>query len=272
MTGLLSTFLAVILFSSPLFAERGSVPVIGAPDDTMLPEPVVSSPSTNRGSNLPPMGQIVYKRKGGLTECPQMTEYVVVRANPKRVYEVCIDQYEYPNQKGQMPLTQVTWYRAQQLCEARGKYLCADREWLEACMGINNWDYGYYNVYDPEKCNVSSDSIRKSGDSPNCKTHHYEVYDLIGNVREWTSGGGVGASGGNYKNGRGARCTRWDALSLKEDYKDVGFRCCVKVFTGRYGRVNPAMLGTGQQKGIAIDTLGEEPPPAGTPASPLIIQ
>jgi len=177
-----------------------------------------------------------------ITKCPEDMEYIIMDYNPKVVYEVCIDRYEYPNQVGQMPMTGMTWYKAKELCDGKGKYLCWDKEWTKACVGLNNWDFGYYNVYDSAKCNVKSDGIKKIGDNPDCKTKNYDVYDMVGNAREWTRGGGIGASGGSYKDGRAARCSKWDALTLKRGFDDVGFRCCERVFTGRYGKVSKEVL------------------------------
>ncbi|MFH0919053.1 MAG: SUMF1/EgtB/PvdO family nonheme iron enzyme [Fibrobacterota bacterium] len=234
----------------------------------------VVAPATSEvpaDSETGPFVPLPSKLTGNLKECPQDMEYIIVDYNPKRIYEICIDRYEYPNQKGLFPRTGITWYQAKQLCNKQGKYLCSDRQWLEACQGMNNWDFGYYNVFDAEKCNVQSEAAHKSGDHPECKTRNYEVFDLIGNVREWTAGGGVGASGGTFKNGRGARCSRWDPLSLKQGYDDVGFRCCVKVNTGRYGKVSMDMLKNKGDVAPAADSLGtdlpETPPTQGAPVS-----
>ncbi|OGJ85648.1 MAG: hypothetical protein A2268_16740 [Candidatus Raymondbacteria bacterium RifOxyA12_full_50_37] len=203
--------------------------------------------------------------KGMLKECPPDMEYVIVDYNPKHIYEVCIDRYEYPNQKGRFPLVNVSWYKAKSTCAALGKYLCWDSEWKEACTGLNNWDYSYYNVYDEAKCNVSLKTYRKSGDNPGCKTHNYEVFDLIGNVREWTGGGGIGAFGGSFNDGKSARCSKWDGLSIKKRYKDVGFRCCAKVNTGRYGKVKKEVFQ--QKQGGAPDT-SVSPAPNGQQSAP----
>jgi formylglycine-generating enzyme required for sulfatase activity len=187
----------------------------------------------------------VVKKKitGVLKKCPEDMQYVIVDYNPRRVYEVCIDRYEYPNKVGERPMVDVSWYGAKKRCKEQGKYLCWDKEWIEACMGLDNWDFSYYNVYDPEKCNVNGETFDRIGDNKECKTHHYEVYDLVGNVREWVGGGGIGVVGGSYKHGRGARCSRWDQMSVKRTYQDVGFRCCARVNTGRYSKVKKGKAG-----------------------------
>ncbi|MBL8025580.1 MAG: SUMF1/EgtB/PvdO family nonheme iron enzyme [Fibrobacteres bacterium] len=175
-------------------------------------------------------------RAGVLTECPEDMEYIISRQK-RKVREFCIDRYEYPNKKGERPMADITWYKADQLCEKAGKRLCADWEWEDACAGLNKWDYAYHNVYDETKCNEHGEEVAKSGDFPDCMTKNYLLWDMVGNLQEWTSGGGVGASGGTYKNKKSARCSKWDALSLKEKNDKTGFRCCVSVNTGRFGKV-----------------------------------
>jgi len=194
-----------------------------------------------------------------LKECPPEMQYIVVNFNPKKVYEICIDRYEYPNIKGEMPKVDVTWYMAHKLCEEQGKFLCWEKEWIMACLGPSNYDFSYYNVYDQQRCNVQSEAILPSGAKPQCKTNGYDVYDMVGNAREWMGDGGIGAVGGSYKDGRSARCSRWDFLAIQKTYPDVGFRCCAKVFTGRYGKVPDELLKAG-------------PAPVQKPAAPAPVQ
>ncbi|OGS33545.1 MAG: hypothetical protein A2293_09025 [Elusimicrobia bacterium RIFOXYB2_FULL_49_7] len=227
-------FATVLSFTTALFSQDDTASIT-------LPESKGASLSMQESLSSAPLPQpkVPFKRIiGVLKECPSDMEYIVVDYNPKNVYEICIDRYEYPNQKGEFAMTNVSWYKAKTLCDNQGKYLCWNKEWLEACLGLNNYDFSYYNVFDEERCNVQGNTLVRSGDKPKCKTDGYEVFDLVGNVREWNGDGAIGAAGGTYQNGRGARCSRWDELTLKSGYPDVGFRCCAKVNTGRYGKVD----------------------------------
>lgn len=268
--------LAVLTAVCPLLA---GAPVLGEADTAgsagdLIPaagsvEPAPTSSGAPVAEPLPgETPRITAKKKkifGVLKECPPDMQYIVVDFNPKNVYEICIDRYEYPNIKDAMPASNVTWYMANKLCKNQGKQLCWDKEWMDACLGLNNWDFSYYNVFDQERCNVQSDSAVKSGSKTQCKTGGYEVYDLVGNLREWTGGGGIGAMGGSFKNGRSARCSRWDELSLQKSYPDVGFRCCAKVNTGRYGKVSKEKLKAGA---VAPAAAPVEPAPPATPRTP----
>ena len=47
----------------------------------------------------------------------------------------CIDEYEYPNRKGEHPPWMVSWFDAQATCQSKGKRLCGEGEWVMACEG-----------------------------------------------------------------------------------------------------------------------------------------
>jgi formylglycine-generating enzyme required for sulfatase activity len=47
----------------------------------------------------------------------------------------CIDRYEAPNIRGELPYALMTAYDGEAWCSARGKRLCTQDEWLRACEG-----------------------------------------------------------------------------------------------------------------------------------------
>ena len=47
----------------------------------------------------------------------------------------CIDEYEYPNKKGERPRVMFKFHEAQRLCAAEGKRVCTETEWTTACEG-----------------------------------------------------------------------------------------------------------------------------------------
>lgn len=107
----------------------------------------------------------------------------------------CIDQYEYPNKKGEYPKNNVTWEDAKSLCEAEGKRLCTSAEWEFSCRGAERRKYSYGNVYDRQKCNTPIDGPGPQGRNPPfARSGSYEdchspegVYDLNGSMSEWVS-------------------------------------------------------------------------------------
>ena len=135
-----------------------------------------------------------------------------------------IDMYEYPNRPGQMPMVNVDYFEAKELCEAQGKRLCFTYEWREVCRGNGengfgtndgrfaskgyNYPYGMPDdydevndiersptensqvVYQADWCNDDSSGIQPSGVYSKCFNYFISSngrypYDLTGNALEW---------------------------------------------------------------------------------------
>ena len=164
--------------------------------------------------------------------------------------------------KGRVPQGYIDRDEAEEACENAGKRLCTDDEWIEACKGKNPTQYpygdehkeGYCNdsgvssfnlLYGPgnnqppdasaytrenmndERLNQMEGTVAPSGKFSKCK-NSYGVFDMVGNLHEWTSAPGT-FRGGYYLdthiNGDGCdyRTTAHD--HLYHDYS-TGFRCC----------------------------------------------
>jgi sulfatase modifying factor 1 len=65
----------------------------------------------------------------------------------------CIDQYEWPNQRGVRPEVMNRFHQAEVKCAAVGKRMCTESEWTFACEGPDMWPFPYGFVRDPRKCN-----------------------------------------------------------------------------------------------------------------------
>jgi len=140
----------------------------------------------------------------------------------------CIDQFEYPNQYGAMPISGVSADRAMKLCSIQEKRLCRTHEWKLACVGIHEKAFPYGRNYDPLKCNTGQKRVFSSGSFPMCVSD-FHVYDLSGNLAEWTIDTGnqahslLGDSSGAHGNGS---CS--SSIVKKDVYNsnEIGFRCC----------------------------------------------
>ena len=161
-----------------------------------------------------------------------------------------IDRYEFPNVEGALPRVGVTWSEALALCQKRGKRLCTELEWEQACAGPERLAYGYAQEFAAGQCNTPQPGpegwrrgpgLAPSGSYPACGNQN-GVRDLIGNAWEWTDGwydrarGWRVVRGGSWFNSANmARSSSRYGRFLTETYALdlVGFRCCRSAATGQ---------------------------------------
>jgi sulfatase modifying factor 1 len=74
----------------------------------------------------------------------------------------CIDEYAWPNVKGERPEVMNNFYQAEVKCAAVGKRMCTESEWTLACEGPEMKPFPYGFKRDPGKCNGD-----RPWDSPN---------------------------------------------------------------------------------------------------------
>jgi hypothetical protein len=174
---------------------------------------------------------------------------------PTKPMSFCIDRFEYPNRKGAYPVIMVSWFEARDACGAQGKRLCSEDEWTFACEGEEATPYPTGYSRDTSQCvmdegwsmprneallprdtdNAKNELDRifrgqPSGGLRSCKSA-FGVYDMAGNVDEWTRSSQQGdrpsiLKGGYFGPVR-ARCrpsTR--AHNEFHVYYQQGFRCC----------------------------------------------
>jgi thiol-disulfide isomerase/thioredoxin len=171
-------------------------------------------------------------------------------AHPYRIdrFEAAIEDGRAVAAPGRPVAAGVTWYEAKAACEAAGKRLCTEEEWLSSCMGSRPIDadgdgafaddvptgrfYAYGGLYRegicPDSRPMDAPGALTAGTHPECVSPD-GVYDLHGNVKEWV---GLDPSlaavmGGSWFSEESARCTyhRDDVAPSSVD-DSVGFRCC----------------------------------------------
>jgi len=141
-----------------------------------------------------------------------------------------------------------SWYDAKAACEAAGKRLCTQEEWVATCQNaavvddnrngkigddlIEGTEFAYSDFYEEGACNDKqereSGRVAMTGNFPRCVTPT-GVFDLNGNVLEW-----VGATeqtavlmGGLYYEAEKASCFRvQETFGAGFNNKGTGFRCC----------------------------------------------
>ncbi|WP_437647096.1 formylglycine-generating enzyme family protein [Sorangium sp. So ce362] len=189
-------------------------------------------------------------------EYKQPTACLSKKRTPMRY---CVDRYEWPNEKGELPALLVSWREAAKACEGAGKRLCTEDEFNFACEGEEMLPYTYGFARDATKCNIDRpfrqrqltlyryercmrhpeckaelerlDQRVPAGSMPACVSP-FGAYDLNGNINEWVVRPGrkspdrSGLKGGWWGPMRG-RCRPTVGFHKEEDYGyEQGFRCC----------------------------------------------
>jgi len=192
---------------------------VAAVEDTVAPEEDTKRPATA----FVPTDWRKLKCPGGMAKIRKRLKVTLDSGEEVTDWEVfCIDRYEAPGQ-GQPPSVDIDLAGAKSACRAAGKRLCSRTEWRRGCGG----KYPYGKTYDPDACNsVGSDGMPRpvltSGTKARCKSG-WGVYDMVGNVAEWTSDGTVNG-GGAYKHGENGTCYQSSRRAGGHPY--VGYRCC----------------------------------------------
>jgi formylglycine-generating enzyme required for sulfatase activity len=166
------------------------------------------------------------------------------------------------NRRGRMPQGYISRIAAEAACKGAGKRLCGDFDWIAACRGKKPTIFPYGDSWEPGRCNDSGVSafnllfggngkeapqsaytfenlndsrINKhkgtcapSGRFKRCK-NGYGVYDMVGNLHEWTSDLGGTFRGGYFLDVRSHHygCDyKTTAHAPKYHDYSTGFRCC----------------------------------------------
>jgi sulfatase modifying factor 1 len=209
-------------------------------------------------------------------------------SRPTRKLEFCIDRFEYPNAFGQNPIIVATFHEAEATCRSKHKRLCTEDEWTFACEGEEARPYPYGWTRDAEACVVDrpwrpfaegalsprdGKAAREeldrlwqgepSGSRPSCRSP-FGVYDLTGNVDEWTrstrSTGYASVLKGGYWGPVRARC-RPSTRAHNEEFVayQQSFRCCAEPESADPGAL-PVRVVT--QDASVLDDAGSESPPS----------
>jgi iron(II)-dependent oxidoreductase len=195
-------------------------------------------------------------------------EFIMGTGEAKRIYldAFYIDLYEVTNAMwdrygvskrrpkslcDRCPVINVSWYEVESYCKKAGKRLPTEFEWEKTARGPEGLAYVWGNQFRPGLANVKSDSDKHpftaSIGSFSFDKSPYGVFDLAGNVAEWTSSryesgyyatmprsNPKGPDGGDFRVFRGGSwesrkektlATTRDWSFPEERYESVGFRC-----------------------------------------------
>ncbi len=175
-------------------------------------------------------------------------------------YEVTNEAYKkfkhnhtFPAERATHPVAGITWHEADTYCKSIGKRLPKEEEWEKAARGTDGRAYPWGDEFDKAKANtregLAPSSQQRSHDHSGGKQDPetkgtvsvgsyeagksvYGVYDMAGNVREWTDSWYDDKKvyrvvrGGSYLDDQDSVYTFTVRKSIPEDAKEyIGFRC-----------------------------------------------
>jgi formylglycine-generating enzyme len=109
----------------------------------------------------------------------------------------CIDRDEYVAVGDSLPLSDVSWTQAKEICDLQGKRMCQETEWEFACEGEKMLPYPTGYDRDAKVCNFDQDplldqkgklrDLREPEDERNACVSPFGVRNMSGNVDEWVN-------------------------------------------------------------------------------------
>ncbi len=131
----------------------------------------------------------------------------------------------FPEGKEDNPVSNISWHSANRYCKWSGKRLPSEEEWEKAARGGAEGNlFPWGNEFDPNKANFSSGKLLSVGMKQEDKSD-YGVYDMAGNVMEWTSSWYESYPGSKYKSddfGRKHKVMRGGEGLSKGHYTAIG--------------------------------------------------
>jgi formylglycine-generating enzyme required for sulfatase activity len=162
----------------------------------------------------------------------------------------------YPEGKGDHPVTNIIWQEALAYALWAGKRLPTEEQWEKAARGPNGLSYPWGDEYIKGNANVGVEGAKTTlavGSHPK-DVSPYQVFDMAGNVMEWTLDWYLAYPGNTHNDprfGRKFKVLRGNAFQKSghyfldayrfafnrtevpadEFFENVGFRCILEVPT-----------------------------------------
>lgn len=172
---------AFLFFSGDLHASKRKAPGKGLPQGMVL---ITEGPFWMGIDELPPdtpWGQKDAKPKHKVTlPAFYIDRYEVTHGD----YQKFEPEMKIPDRTPDTPMTHVTWHDAYNYCRSLGKRLPTEAEWEKAARGTDGRAYPWGNHFDLKLANTGATPM-PVGSFPKDRSP-YGVFDMAGNVSEWT--------------------------------------------------------------------------------------
>jgi len=123
-------------------------------------------------------------------------------------------QAQYKTGLAGEPIRGISWYEADSYCLWMGKRLPTEFEWEKAARGKDGRLFVWGNKFDKDAANLER-KVKKTGSMTGDKSL-YGVYDMNGNISEWTASWYLPYPNSNYRDknfGKKYKITRGGAIN-----------------------------------------------------------
>ena len=168
--------------------------------------------------------------------CPCPGHDEMIQISPS----LCIDRYEASDPgdgraaasvPDAEPWANVILTEARNGCIRAGKRLCFLHEWRLACEGPEVRVFPYGDTYDPHACNGLDHGLERillTGSMPTCEGGFRGLFDVAGNVYEWTEDSYL--QGGVFHADEPLMwCDEATRIDGGRRERGQGFRCCLDI-------------------------------------------
>ena len=162
--------------------------------------------NTTSSANAQPMQK--YYLEGFYIDLHEVTYENFIKFKPQAQYKTVI-----PGE----PIRGISWYEADSYCLWVGKRLPTEYEWEKAARGKDGRLFVWGNIFDKDAANLKR-TVKKTGSMPRDKSI-YGVYDMNGNVSEWTASWYLPYPKSNYLDinyGKKYKITRGGAINKRK--------------------------------------------------------